>query len=248
MKYANIWKQQVQELPIKLQSSVLSYKNWKKLSKLNYNEDYLKILEKDCQNINNIIKKKYKIYNIKNIKNIICWNNNMEKITNKDLYSYMILNQTTLHKICKRMDKRNNFHLFIPWLNKNYKQFYFNYGLYYTRILLENNILKNITCPICLCELELTEKNPILITDCGHIFCIECIRGYYKTYEHHGTLKNIINYHEHYIKHESCPECRSYCIFYDLNELNIWPKESKHILYKDLYDYMIHIKKSWPNV
>ena len=234
MKFGSIWKQQINELPINLQSTVLSYKKWKKISKLNYNENLLKTLEEESKNINNIIKNNYNNFNINNIIKLKCCNSNIEKISKKDLYLYIMLNKTTLYKICKRIDKRNNFNLFMTWLNKNYKTFYFNYGLYYTRTLFENNEMQDVICPICLCDLEVTIKNPILIMNCGHLMCFDCILQYYNISKNHGTLKNLISYHDHYLKPMNCPECREDYPFYNMNYLNVGPLEAKYIINKVL--------------
>jgi hypothetical protein len=184
MKFKHIWIQKLEELPIGLQTECIDYKKWKKI-KSSYNLEIL--LNNECIHVD-------KIFN--NKKNIInCYSKNFSK---KELYNYAILNKKCLYKLIKRLNKRLKCNL-NSLLNK------YDFCCGYKLKKLELNIFGyNDDCPICL-----EKPSQIIIMDCGHVICVDCVKKLYNIDQLKGTLQNLISYSIYYNKKiPKCPECR----------------------------------------
>lgn len=227
MKYGKYWKDQITDLPLPLQKTSLSYKNWKKIEPIN--ENILIDLANQCEkasktiieNINND-SKPYSIFQ--------CKKRTFDIV---HLYKYALLNKQTLYKICKRLDKKNNSSQYKQWLREHFNDYAFNGGIYYKKMELENNRFSSSAeeCPVCL------EKNngktPFFITNCGHIICYPCTLSMYNiTSIYRGRISVLINRRILYGSKQCCPVCRSPTFLSEINSINVWPSQCKSILDK----------------
>jgi hypothetical protein len=225
MKFGKYWKDQVKDLPIQLQQTTLSYKNWKKIE--GHNENILFELANQCtiasktiiEYINNdskpLFQCKRRTFNI------------------SQLYQYALLNKETLYKICKRLDKKNNSSQYKRWLREHYNDFAFNSGIYYKKIELENNRFSSSLeeCPICLEEIN--DKTPFFITNCGHMICYPCTLLMFNiTPKYRGRISVLINRRILYGSEQCCPVCRSPTFMNELKYINVWPTQCKSIMDK----------------
>lgn len=229
MKFLNNWKSEVALLPEYLQSYVIVYKKWKKMSKfVDNNEEIINRLNNEVIYINKVflhyVKKLYKPNYIS------CFSSHKENVN--DLYKFAILNKLTLYKICKRLDKRSKSHIFKSWLNDNYNNFQFNRGVYLTRLYLDNQNLDhtNDECPICFDKV--TNDKPFIILSCGHFICLDCILQMFNG-DKHRALLYIIFHLDEYKKKTCCPVCKLAYPLHNFSEKYIYPpKYAKSIFNK----------------
>jgi hypothetical protein len=221
MKFGKYWNTQIEKLPKKLQSKTLFYKKWKKTN--TNNENIIYELTNECNIVNDTI-----IENINNKSKLFCFTK--KKLFNMNqLYEYVMLNKLTLYKICKKLDKKFNSNQYKIWLQKHYTDFSFNCGIYYTKLSLENNKYSDLTCPVCLDELN--ENVPSIITNCGHIICYSCVLSMYNiTEKNRGRISTLINNENLCNKNKNCPICRSSFFVNNIHSINIYPSKFKYIL------------------
>lgn len=179
MKYCTLWKKQIQTLPYKLQTQCLNYKEWKKIN--NIDQTIYNKIDDACKNIDKIFT------NYKLQKNV--------------LYQFAVINKQTLYKLSKRLAKKTEFNV-LEWYNNNKIKYNFCGGYKLKRIDLEIHGFEE--CPICL-EIQ----NTMIISDCGHVLCINCFKQLYHIDNLNGKLFNLISYSIYY-NHviPKCPICR----------------------------------------
>lgn len=221
MKFGKYWHTQIEKLPKKLQHKTLFYKKWKKIN-IN-NDNIIFELTNECNIVNDTI-----IKNINNKSNLFCFTKK-KLFSMNQLYEYIMLNKLTLYKICKKLDKKFNSNQYKTWLQKHYNDFSFNSGIYYTKISLENNKQSDLTCPICLDELN--ESIPSIITNCGHIVCYSCVLSMYNiTEKNRGRISTLISNQNLCNENKNCPICRSSIFTNSINSINVYPSKFKYIL------------------
>ena len=212
--------------------NTLSYSRWVYISKTSMKKpmDLLKNLEEEAINSSNCLSCYAKKYLCES--RILCFfirikNENYETILYA-LLNFAIHNQKTLQKICEHMDTVYKTNMFSTWLQQKYKKFKFNQSDILTRLELESKTLIEQECPICFEEIG--KDKPCIILKCGHISCIECLQKLYGIDEIKGTLYNKIRYRETYSP-MMCPTCRYVNPCGKLDDINIFPKNQRSILY-----------------
>jgi hypothetical protein len=115
----------------------------------------------------------------------------------------------------------------ISWMNEIRGRFAFMGGFYMKR--LECELFGcNEECPICM-DVDKT----MVISECGHTMCFECLENMYHIKGKKGIMRNIIASYdcEHKI---CCPICRVRAPHSKIDEDHIWPctKENKRLLYE----------------
>jgi hypothetical protein len=160
MKFGSFWKQHVELLPDDLRIVCLSYKKWKKLAKGDHEID-VRNLEKECEVTSNTLCELVKLVNTQKSTLSMCISHE-RKIDPHELFMFADLNKTCLYKICKRIDKRLNTTTYKEWYKKHYSSYKFNYGLYYTRLMLHDEKTKIEECPICLEDMD--NSKPSVLT------------------------------------------------------------------------------------
>jgi hypothetical protein len=180
MKYNIRWQEEVKTLPYNLQNKCINYKQLKKIK--NVDASILQTLESTCNHIDKIF--------------------DNDKIDKDALYKFAKINKETLYKLSKRLGKRYDQHIFEWYLNNN-KKYHFCGGCRFKKLELETKGYDD-ECPICL-----DKRDEYIITDCGHIICIECFKRLYNVDKLTGTLDNLVSYsvyNNHFIP--KCPLCR----------------------------------------
>ena len=227
MKYGKYWKDQITVLPLQLQKTSLSYKNWKKID--GHNENILFDLTNQCKTASEII-----IENINNeSKSLSIFQCKKRTVDIVQLYKYALLNKQTLYKICKRLDKKNGSSQYSRWLREHYNDYAFNSGIYYKKMELENTRFSSSSeeCPICLEEIN--NKIPFFITNCGHMICYPCTLLMFNiTPKYRGRISVLINRRILYGNEQCCPVCRSPTFLSEIKYINVWPSQCKSILDK----------------
>ena len=185
MKFKHYWLNKVKELPKTLQKECLNYKIWKKRTS---NSDLSELLEIECKHIDKIFHQKQDILSCFSYKN-----------TKLDLYNYAMINKLSLYKIIKRLDKRFKINL-RQWYNNNKQNYAFCGGHELTRLQLELFGYKD-ECPICF-----DKPKTVIILDCGHILCHNCVKNIYNIKELSAGIISYSMYHSHHIP--KCPICR----------------------------------------
>jgi hypothetical protein len=205
MKFGHLWKEQTLLFPDQLKKNCIDYKKWKK----NIVTDSLfleSMLENECRQIDNIF--------LKNISsNFSCFK---YKITKKELYNYISLNKICIYKIIKRLDKRLGTTLRI-WYNAQKGKYKFFGGYQVTRLKIDVYGY-NEDCPICF-----DKPKTIVILDCGHCVCEDCIKKIYSVNEFNGRLSNLISYAYYYLHIiPKCPICRYFWPLKDVHKKQIF--------------------------
>lgn len=247
MKFCATWKSEIMQLPYALQCHVLSYKKWKKLSVAHYcANDLIQRLEEDCFEINKTMKDAmhHIIHPSQAQPNLFCIpifrtskvvdsSNVWMDIQWKDLYTYAMLNKTTLYKICKRMDKRRASNAFRQWRMHHFKDYYFNHGMYLTRLYLES-FSKDMECPICFEPLlnsnDCHFQQPVIILNCGHVLCVQCVAQLYNMTGKKGSFCNLLSVELSKGNACFCPMCRHLNPLIHISDVNIYPLKYKYLL------------------
>lgn len=228
MKFSNQWKTSVEALPDYLQSYVLVYKKWKKMSKfITNNEELLNRLTLEANDVDNILK--HYINKIYKKQLLACVSSKPLDIN--DIYNFAVLNKITLYKICKRLDKRHNCRIFREWLNNNYNKYIFNTGLYMTKLYLDNPKINHddVECPICYDSIK-TDK-PFIILECGHVLCLDCVLNMFNK-NNHKALLFIIFHLDEYTNKTKCPVCSKEKPLHDFCKNNVYPAKYQKIANK----------------
>lgn len=214
MKYCQYWKGEVALLPSVLRDHVISYKSYKKIMKRCESvKEFVDLLWRDAQNTDAFFKsvavggKKNKsaICKCMGAPDIVC--------AATDVYKYAQLNSTTLYKICKKASKKMHDQCPMEWLiqMQNERRLAFVNGLLRKQVELvakEKNE-DDMQCPVCLEGGEDGATPTMLILNCGHLVCCECVKGILGVAKAKGTLYNLIAHGLHNINRgASCPLCR----------------------------------------
>jgi hypothetical protein len=216
MKFCKTWLQKYMSLPPNLRNISLSYKEWKKkLKSQNPNEDILRDLRTQCDNIDRYISSTtntrrtcFKCYGDEHARE-----HTPEHAS--PLYEFMALNRMCLYKICKRIDKTlpgtGAMKLLAEYRNRHFLNDYRS-----TFYKLESSRDNNEECPICL-----DMCNNFAILQCGHYFCMDCFLNIYGVKGKRGTLINIL---ANTSRKLSCPLCRHVMEYNLFDSMHFWPK------------------------
>jgi hypothetical protein len=249
MKYGKQLSLSLSELPSLYAAISISYKRWKHLCQQKMEPvDYVKQLEKHCDLVNDFFKSlSNQIYNKKKYHMLPCsWSSmrtyqkdngcslvvaykrltSVPKLEFKDLVRFAEINNMTVYKVCKRIDKTTNNNEGRLWLLKvrENKEYDFMSGILLTRLRLDlaNQVQE---CPICM-ESMGDGKNRSLILTCGHPICLTCV---YKLtgIKNNGTLYNLLLCADY---RSQCPLCVMRRPFRDISPLSFWEKnENKEL-------------------
>lgn len=186
MKYSHYWQDQVKTLPVDLQKECIDYKAWKKVKQIN-NSIY-----SDLDAICNHIEKVFIKYDNHN---------------KSSLYKFANINRQTLYKLSKRLDKHFGLNV-VNWYRNN-KQKYKFCGSGYKLKRLEFEINGCGECPICMEDASPETNRIMIISDCGHIICLDCFKRLYHVDKLKGEIFNLVSFSAH-INHyvPNCPICR----------------------------------------
>lgn len=225
MKFNETWNEEYKKLPPDLQRHCLLYKKWKKLSKTELERKHVQTLEQECIKASMVLQNMlHKIYK----DNCgLCFIQKHVPVSEHDLLTYAKLNKTTLYKICKRLDKRQQSKKFMIWFEQHYKMYSFNYGSVLTFLMMEDGKDCDYTCPICLEDIQST--SPFIILRCGHIMCWHCFSDFYDIHGKKGLISSIVS-NVDAKKKRSCPTCRCPRPGEGIGRLNIWPQRASSLL------------------
>lgn len=247
MKYGKSVVDDISQLPLVYQQVSINYKGWKQLVKSDKDAtDYVETLERTCELIDDVFcHQSDMIYNkrvcsvlpcswrsFKTFKklNNISWLdaftrlNKLPRVDIVDLIRFAEINNTTLYKVCKKIDKHTNTNEGRLWLMKTReeKTYKFMSGIMLTRLRLDkaNQIQE---CPICMDVMGVL-SNRLLILNCGHAICMSCIYRI-TNIRNNGTLYNMLLN----VDNKSfCPLCIRKHPFSDVSQLSLWQKNEKH--------------------
>lgn len=225
MKFKRTWLREKGLLPTLLQNVCIDYKRWKKVKNLGLDVITRHLLH-DMKAVDDALvhpkRDRYCIFSLGYCRKPAAG----DEITKMDRYKFACLNKTCVYKICKRLDKRFQLGL-MEWLVKIRKEFVFMGGFYIKRMECELFGCHE-ECPICM-----DGNKTMVITECGHAICIECLEEMYKIKGKKGILRHIIAaYDVEYRSH--CPICRTYSPYSRIDGKHIWPDtyENRKILNK----------------
>lgn len=226
MKFKRTWIREMAMLPSLLQNVCINYKRWKKIKNLGF-DVITRHLLLDMKVVDDSIanKERFCIFSLGYCKRPSAG----DEITKMDRYKFACLNKTCVYKVCKRLDKRYKLGL-MEWLGHVRKDFLFMGGFYIKRMECEL-FGCNEECPICM-----DENKTMMIAECGHAMCIECLEEMYKIKGKKGILKHIIAaYDVEYKSH--CPICRTYSPYSRIDDKHIWPDttENRKMLNKTIH-------------
>jgi hypothetical protein len=218
MKFGHIWKQTLKELPINLQSHVLDYKRYKKLLKtVHLSSDLTTVKQRIIHDVNAInhfsMTSLPIIQQQKQTRFGLCKCNTItnDQPSEQAIKAYIELNNTTLYKICKRASKRLNDPSYLNWL-ATYKQqdrdlsgIFGGFIRSYLKIRTSDN--NNIECPICLDDIKINVQK-VMMLDCGHTICLDCVKSYLGINNLKGTIGNLIAHGVYMTPNISCPICK----------------------------------------
>lgn len=214
MKYCHYWRKQVSKLPEILQEYSISYKAYKKLIKKDGVDIMIQKLKSDTEKADDIFKKA--LYHKNDITcyytsglSLLC-KSETTVISKSELYDFCTLNSMTLYKICKKAAKHYNTPVTVDWLTtiKSNKSLSFVDGMEKKELELITQ-QHNQECPICLDDIEGSK----FIMHCGHVLCLDCVKGMLQVSNAKGTLHNLIAYGLYTSKNKTCPICRDILAF-----------------------------------
>lgn len=201
MKFKQQWHRELMQLPLSLRSHCIDYKGWKKVVKQNSPspppEDQLqRELQRDLHRVEKVFTRHHNVYN--------CFSKTAPRVEDHMLYRFAVLNCICVRKIVKRCDKRIGSSL-KAWYNANKLTYTFCGGVKLKHLELTLFGCKD-PCPVCLDTPE-----TIIIFDCGHIVCLECLKDLYKIRDKRGTLQNLVRFASHVNSPTPrCPMCRMF--------------------------------------
>lgn len=212
-----------------LQDSVLPYKYWKKYIKKNKHHldtsDILQELTHQCHNTDQIFIHELndRMHSRKNL--CPCFSKNkiqIDTVNDKDLITFSEINQQALYKICKKLQKNGATDLMKFYINAKTKRvfkFLGNHELMYLKLMQD----EPPECPICMDETSL----PLMILDCEHYICLNCIMKMTNMNKRRGTLYNRLLIG---LANFPCPMCRSHKPIIKIDKYHFYPKEPKNTL------------------
>lgn len=214
MKYCQYWRKQVSTLPIILQEYSISYKAYKKLIKKDRVEVIIQKLKTDTEKADEVFKKALNCKSDIKCDSILSFsmlcNSQATTISKSELYAFCTLNSMTLYKLCKKAAKHYNTPVTVDWLTtiKSNKSLSFVDGMEKKELELITQ-QHNQECPICLDDIEGSK----FIMHCGHVLCLDCVKGMLQVSNAKGTLHNLIAYGLYTSKNKTCPICRDILAF-----------------------------------
>lgn len=214
MKFKRTWIESMKLLPVYLQEVCIDYKTWKKCKNIG-KEEICRNLQRDIEIVN-------RVFVSNNCMKFSFCRRRIYTVNNAELYEYLKLNKVCIYKICKRLDKRYNLNM-MGWYNNIRRKYEFLCGFIMKKLECEVYGCKE-ECPICFD----TDKT-MIISNCGHLMCTECIENMYNIKGKKGTLKNLISAYDAE-KRSSCPICRSDRPFQDIDLEHVWPQD-KNVVY-----------------
>lgn len=208
MKFQRDWLRVYNDLPPLLQEQTLCYKQWKKMIKFGH-VDLLCKLQMQVRKLGVFIAKLekdyHKVYMFQCFRQQTHWNKH-------DIITFLLLNKTTLYKICKKISKKNKTMDAMKYLENTRK----SHVLGERFLTFLQTTPSSIECPICL-----ENKEQYFIYDCGHLMCMECFVRMNHVKYMRGTLRNAMTINSKYwIK---CPMCRESMHVYDIKKTNTYP-------------------------
>jgi len=250
MKYGKHFVDEIINLPDLYKNTSINYKKWKQeIKEVQNTNDSIERLESSCKLIDELFVyhsellyqrggnicfpltlKSYKTFAKEN--NFSVWQAylNIKRYSKslmnmETLIKFAEINNTTVYKVCKKIDKQTKTNEGRLWLirNRDEKKYKFMSGILLTRLRLDiaNQIQE---CPICM-DVMGNKNNKSLILNCGHAICLSCI---YKLtgIRNNGTLYNLLLTVDSRIL---CPLCIKRNPFRDISELSLWKKTENSI-------------------
>ena len=219
MKWAHTLAGRMARLPPELQAACISYKGWKKRTKDAQlgSECFVRLLSADCARSDRAFVRHERAVRAPPpaqppllLGLLLCKclaappSEHARPCTRDDLRLFVELIRTTLHKICKRMDRmlagRQQPVAAVRWLEsaRATHAFEFLSGWRSSALFLD----LPAECPVCL-----EPAVRVAIADCGHHICFSCLFTMLRMRGRRGTLRNIVVDSE--TRNPSrCPVCR----------------------------------------
>lgn len=207
----------------RFRSATLPYKYWKKYIK-NHKEHMdshiiYKTLEKQCQQVDRIFHQELQQTLYKRSWCSCLKSHKVQEEHPTDLITFSEINQMALYKICKKLQKNGATDLMAYYQTwKTQRRFHF-LGTYQLTYLQFQHHLKETECPICM-----EDSNTMVIFDCQHYVCLECLSQMTQIQRKKGTLFNRLASASF-----SCPMCRTYKpIHCHWDKYHFYPKVPKN--------------------
>lgn len=216
MKFKRCWLEEKSLLPACLENACIDYKRWKKAKNIGKDVIVLRLF-RDMQCVDDLLRKKPSLCMFQ-CKNSMSY---LDDVTKLDKYKFAALNKLCVYKICKRLDKRYNIGM-TKWLNDIRCRFAFMGGFYMKRMECEL-FGCNEECPICM-----DSEKVMVISECGHNICFECLEYMYKIKGKRGIMRNIIAAYDCEYKIH-CPICRSYAPYSKIDDDHVWPSTKENV-------------------
>lgn len=217
MKFGTVWKTRVNSLPQHIRETCLDYKKYKKLSKRSTTDPSFIHSSLVCD-INKVDATLSKVMKPPTLLNKLCANPLQDQLPDlKYIYEYVLINTTTLYKICKRLDKRLQTAIFKAFYTEHHKTHKFLSRKLRTSLNIEVGNEPD-ECPICFEPLH-NHSRPYLVLRCGHIVCEPCIFEMLGVANTRGTVYNRIAFGcANNKKISKCPICRDTKALLDYKE------------------------------
>jgi hypothetical protein len=222
MKFGRYLREIMETLPSKLANATLSYKKWKKRSKVIKDiSTNLAKLGRECNKVNTIFLTETKLY-LSGRRG--CFHN---FISPSDILQFAQVNKTAMYKICKRLDKRGLTYGAMQWYNKivGDRSFDFIGGFWLERLRIEVNRRSIDPCPVCFQEFD--AKSTFVFSNCCHMICWDCFITHAKIKGKRGTVNNVL---QSYCPNVLCPMCRSSNAYFNIRKFNIIPSTNSYLL------------------
>jgi hypothetical protein len=207
---------------ITLQQSLLPYKFWKKYIKqhkehFNHEDIYVK-LNDHCHRVDKTFNKELenKLY-----PSSCCFKPKVySEIVPDELIRFSEINQMALYKICKKLEKNGASNLLNYYTQAKTKRMYKFLGTHeLTYLKIQQD--PSIECPICMED----SYESMVILDCEHYVCLNCIIQITHLEHKKGTLYNRL-----LASSFSCPICRSIKPLKEVTKYHFYPKPPKNFL------------------
>lgn len=225
MKFAKQYQAEKElHLSAALQRECISYKAWKKVSKVGTcaAASVCRRLCDECKRVDKVFRKHYKrVFQRPSGIHLprpfaSCVNTISSTRTSlAEVKAFASLNSLCLYKVCKRLDKRlQPSPQACDWLTRVRSEHKFQFLGGPMRTCLD--ISEPVECPICMCRSE-----RVCVSRCGHFICPSCLVSIYGIHGRRGMLRSLVS-HIEYTQPERCrcPICRCLQPF---SSMVLWP-------------------------
>lgn len=206
-----------------LKQSTLPYKFWKKYIKqhkehFNHNDIYLK-LNQQCHRVDKVFYHELKERLYPSM--CSCFKSKIYSETLPiELIQFSEINQLALYKICKKLEKNGASNLLNYYTSAKSKRLYKFMGTHELTYLKFQQDPSLIECPICM-----EDTSSMVILDCEHSVCLECLVKMTHLETKKGTLYNRL-----LASSFSCPICRTIKPLKEVTKYHFYPNPPKNYL------------------